>query len=87
MEQLLARVIAVLRRQPPDDIDIVLAVDLAINLAEHRIERAGVGVRLKPKEWSVLAVLPRHPESLVTQGELLQTVWVPEYGSESDYLS
>ena len=86
MDELLARVRAVLRRQRPDDAVIVHAGDLAINLAEHRVARAGVDVHLTPKEWSVLAVLARHPERLVTQAELLQKVWGPEYGAESDYL-
>ena len=43
-------------------------------------------LRLTPTEWALLEVLVRHPGKLVTQRQLLQEVWGPPYGDESNYL-
>jgi two-component system KDP operon response regulator KdpE len=87
MDELLARVRAVLRRRVPEEAgSVVSAGDLTINLADRRVEKDGVLVHLTPKEWSALSVLARSPGSLVTQQELLTKVWGPGYESESDYL-
>jgi two-component system KDP operon response regulator KdpE len=43
-------------------------------------------VRLTPTEWHVVEVLVRHPGKLVSQRQLLQEVWGPQYGSETNYL-
>ena len=87
MDELLARVRALLRRKGPEAEDsVVVAGQLTINLVDRRVERAGELVHLTPKEWSALALLARSPGSLVTQQELLSQVWGPEYGSESEYL-
>ena len=87
MDELLARMRAVLRRHSSEEEHaLVIAGQLSISLAERRVEREGVLVHLTPKEWSALAVLARVPGSLVTQQELLTQVWGPGYESESDYL-
>ena len=43
-------------------------------------------MRLTPTEWQLLEVLVRHQGKLVTQRQLLQDVWGPGYGDESNYL-
>jgi two-component system KDP operon response regulator KdpE len=87
MDELLARMRAVLRRRTPEeDGSIVIAGELTINLAERRVERNAELVHLTPKEWAALAVLARSPGSLVTQIELLTQVWGPGYEAESEYL-
>ena len=43
-------------------------------------------VHLTPTEWSLLEILVRNPGRLVTQRQLLQEVWGPEYGDETNYL-
>jgi two-component system, OmpR family, KDP operon response regulator KdpE len=50
------------------------------------VERDGSQVHLTPTEWHLLEVLVRHPGRLVSQRQLLQTVWGPQYESESNYL-
>jgi two-component system KDP operon response regulator KdpE len=37
----------------------------------------GQAVRLTPLEYKILAVLARHPESIVTQATVLKNVWGP----------
>jgi two-component system KDP operon response regulator KdpE len=53
--------------------------------------RAGVTgpegeVRLTPTEWGLVEVLVRSAGKLVSQRQLLQDVWGPQYGEETNYL-
>ncbi len=43
-------------------------------------------VRLTPTEWRLLEILVQNPGKLVSQRQLLQEVWGPQYGSETNYL-
>jgi DNA-binding response OmpR family regulator len=40
----------------------------------------------QPTEWHVLEVLVRHEGKLVSQRDLLQEVWGPQYETETNYL-
>jgi len=59
------------------------AVDVANDDGAN--DRAG-DIRLTPTEWQLLEVLVRASGRLVTQRQLLQEVWGPQYESESNYL-
>ena len=43
-------------------------------------------IRLTPTEWHLLKVLVSNAGNLVTQRQLLQQVWGPSYGTETNYL-
>ena len=43
-------------------------------------------MHLTPTEWAILEVLVRHPGRLITQRQLLQQVWGPQYERETNYL-
>ncbi|ROR72788.1 response regulator [Bogoriella caseilytica] len=85
VEELLARIEALLRRSDPAS-DTVRSGDLAVDLAAHRVERDGDEVHLTPTEWRMLEVLVRARGALVSQQALLQTVWGPQYARETNYL-
>ena len=89
--ELLARLRVALRHRDQvggsDQAPAVLAVgDLTIDLARHRVEVAGRQVALTPKEFGFLALLARHPARVLTHGAILQEVWGPGYGRETQYL-
>jgi two-component system, OmpR family, KDP operon response regulator KdpE len=88
MDELLARVRAALRRASPGDPEqpIVETDSFTVDLRAHRVTTADGEVRLTPTEWHLLEVLVRHPGQLVTQRQLLQEVWGPAYGTETNYL-
>jgi len=87
MDELLARIRAALRRAPGTAQDPhVEAEGFTIDLDTKRAVRDGVEVHLTPKEWDMVEVLVRHPGRLVSQRQLLQDVWGPEYGTETEYL-
>lgn len=87
MNELLARMRAALRRaQPDEDAPVITTETFTIDLAAKRVTRDDTEVRLTPTEWHLLEVLTRHPGKLVTGKQLLQEVWSPAHGVETNYL-
>ena len=91
VEELLARVRAVLRRTqweiPPQPIgDIKQFGELEIDLSGHVVRLRGTEVRLSPTEFAVLAQLVTHAGKVLTHRMLLQRIWGAEYGGEAEYL-
>jgi two-component system KDP operon response regulator KdpE len=88
LEELLARVRAVLRRALPANISpqLLSAGDVTINCATRRATVCGREVRLTPKEFEVLKTLVGSPNEVLTHRALLQAVWGAEYGEQTDYL-
>jgi two-component system KDP operon response regulator KdpE len=87
ISELLARTRATLRRaQPAPEEPIIETDDLSIDLANQRVSRHGALVHLTPTEWAIVAHLARYPGRLVTQRQLLQHVWGPQYEHETNYL-
>ena len=90
MPELLARVRVALRhhRHPPGEASQseVEVGDLTVDLAGHEVRLAGRVVDVTPKEFDFLALLARHPGRVLTHRTILQEVWGPEYGTESQYL-
>ena len=85
--ELLARLRASLRRHhPTPDEPVVETADFTINLMDRRVTRSGEPVHLTPTEWQIVERLARNPGRLVTQRQLLQDVWGPQYEHETNYL-
>lgn len=90
VEELLARVRAVLRRTQWGAIPLTGGIkrfgDLEIDLEGHIIRLLGMEVRLSPIEFGLLQQLVTNAGKVLTHRMLLQRVWGPEYGGEAEYL-
>ena len=87
MDELLARMRAALRRTTTDDETAVVETDdFVVDLAHRMVRRGDEVVRLTPTEWHLVEVLVRGAGRLVGHRELLQEVWGPSYGRETNYL-
>jgi two-component system, OmpR family, KDP operon response regulator KdpE len=87
MDELLARLLAAVRRaSPAPDEPAVATEDFTVDLAAKRVARDGHDVRLTPTEWGLLEVLVRNRGQLVTQRQLLHEVWGEQYQTEGNYL-
>jgi two-component system KDP operon response regulator KdpE len=87
MDELLARLRASLRRAAPaEDTPTLEAGALVIDRRAKRVTKSGQEVRLTPTEWHLLEVLVGDPGKLISGRQLLQEVWGPAYGEESNYL-
>lgn len=73
--ELLARVRALLRREPLNQSPILQLADLTLNPATHVVERAGVPIALTAKEFSLLAFLMRRANTVLTREMIGEHVW------------
>jgi two-component system KDP operon response regulator KdpE len=87
MGELLARLRAALRRNvPTGEAAVIETPDFTVDLAAKRVTADGGEVRLTPTEWNLVEVLVRNGGKLVSGRQLLQEVWGPQYGEETNYL-
>jgi len=89
MPELLARVRVALRHREAGTAveDAVLEVgDVTVDLAKHEVRVGAEEIDLTPKEFDFLALLARHSGRVLTHRTILQQVWGPQYGTETQYL-
>src|SRR3989449_8710490 len=87
MEELLARIRAALRRASPEEpTPPFISPELQIDFEQRRVTVRGRSVRLTPKEFELLRHLATNPGKPVSHRRLLQAVWGPDYGNETEYL-
>ena len=87
MGELLARLRASLRRPSPDEESPkIVTPHFTIDLSHNKVFNETEEIRLTPTEWHLVEILVRNTGRLVTSKDLLQAVWGPEYGNETNYL-
>lgn len=87
IEELLARIRATLRRHPSADaLPPFVSKELSVDFEQRRVSVGGEEVHLAPKEFEVLRHLIANLGKPVTHRRLLQSVWGPEYGEETENL-
>ena len=87
MEELLARLRAVLRRD--DAAPLPARVDIGgheIDLAARTVRGGAAAVRLTPTQWRLLEILLRHPGQLVATQRLLTEICGPGHERSAHYL-
>jgi two-component system KDP operon response regulator KdpE len=87
--ELLARVRASQRRQRAPGADaagVVAFGDIAVDLHNRRVTKAGQPVRLTPTEYRLLAVLAGNAGRVMTTPQLLRAVWGPNQADNAHYL-
>lgn len=87
--ELLARVRATLRRQrqpAADNAGLIKFGDVAVDLQNRRVSRAGESVHLTPTEYRLLAVLLSNAGRVMTSPQLLRAVWGPSQSGNGHYL-
>jgi two-component system, OmpR family, KDP operon response regulator KdpE len=86
-EELLARIRAALRRAgPAESLPAFVSSDLKIDFENRHVEVKGQAVRLTPKEFDLLRQLVANQGKALPHRRLLQAVWGPDYGDETEYL-
>ena len=86
IDELLARLRAVLRRTTPDGEPVVAVGELVVDLDKRAVSVGGTPVHLTPHEFELLRVLAVNKGKLLTHRTLLREVWGPGYGNESNLL-
>ena len=74
--ELVARVRAVLRRlRPAFGAEIIEYNDISMDLAEYRVSRDGIPIRLAPTEFRLLRHFMEHPGRVFSREQLIDAVW------------
>jgi DNA-binding response OmpR family regulator len=74
MEELVARIEAVLRRRPATPA-MISYEDLTIDIGAHLVRRDGEEIALTPKEFALLEVMARKPNRVFTREMLINILW------------
>jgi len=75
LEELLARVRALLRRPAEQQPDILEAGDLTLDTVNYSVERAGKSVQLTSKEFALLEYMLRNPGRPLSKEVIISHVW------------
>jgi two-component system KDP operon response regulator KdpE len=86
VEELLARLRAALRRSTPQRETVLRIGALELDLEKRLVTVDGKAISLTPTEYELLRLLAENEGKLLTHPMILQRVWGPAYGRESNYL-
>lgn len=75
VEELAARLHALLRRRSGRPLSILQAGGLTVNLLTREVSRNGTPVRLTAREFALLEYLMRSPNRVFTRAQILEHVW------------
>ena len=81
LEELTARIRALLRRREPDSQRILRFADLTVDTASREVRRGARDIQLTTKEYELLVYFLRHPRQVLTREQLLERVWGMEYAA------
>ncbi|GAC1462665.1 MAG: two-component system response regulator UczR [Chloroflexota bacterium] len=83
--ELLLRLQAIARRSSTASRDDRLVIgDLVLNRSAHEVSRAGVPIKVAPKEFAVLEYLMEHPGQVLSRTAILERVWEYDYDGISN---
>jgi two-component system response regulator MprA len=86
LEELLARVRALLRRSGADTGEVLRFADLELDPATHEVRRGGEPIELTRTEFSLLELFLRNPRQVLTRSVIFERVWGYDFGYASNSL-
>ena len=86
VEELLARVHAVLRRSAPDEAreGVLRVADLELDENSHEVTRAGHEIHLTATEFELLRYLMRNERMVLSKAQILDRVWKYDFQGQSN---
>ena len=91
IEELLARIEALLRRAGPPSPTFgasawLQIADLVVNTATREVMRGNQPIELTTKEYELLEYLLRHPRQVLSREQIYAAVWGYDFAGESNVL-
>ncbi len=87
LEELLARLRAILRRQRSDTSLLLRVADLELDLISHVARRAGQEILLTPREFALLELLMTNSPRAVNRTSIIEKVWDQHFDSRTNVLN
>lgn len=86
IEELLARIRALLRRTAADRVKVLEFGDLKLDSRSHKAIRGEREIVLTKKEYDLLDLFMRHPRQVLPREVIFERVWDYDFGGESNVL-
>jgi two-component system, OmpR family, response regulator MprA len=86
LEELLARLRALLRRAAPETDGLMRFTDLELNPATREVKRGGRSIELTRTEFNLLELFMRNPRQVLTRSVIFERVWGYDFGFASNSL-
>jgi two-component system, OmpR family, response regulator MprA len=86
LEELLARVRALLRRTRPDGDGSLTFADLSLDLGTREVRRAERSIELTRTEFNLLELFMRNPRQVLERSLILERVWGYDFGPTTNSL-
>lgn len=87
IDELFARIRAVLRRRKVIESSILKVADLILDKTRHEVMRAGKSIQLTPKEYRILDTLVRNNNQALTRRQLIDEAWGPDFVETNNELN
>ena len=86
LDELTARVRALLRRTQTERIQVYKFADLTMDTGSRQVTRDSRLIQLTAKEYELLELFLRHPRQVLTREVIFDRVWGYDFGGESNVL-
>ena len=86
LEELLARLRALLRRSDPGDGDVLRVGDLTLNPATRQVQRGDAPIELTKTEFQLLELLMLNEGIVLTRETIYERIWGFDFGTSSNSL-
>jgi two-component system response regulator MprA len=86
LDELLARMRALLRRTTPERNQVYQFADLTLDTGSRQVTRGHRLIQLTAKEYELLELFLRHPKQVLTRDIIFDRVWGYDFGGESNVL-
>lgn len=86
INELLARVRAILRRDKAKWVSELKVANLTMDLKTHKVLRGGKRIDLTPKEYALLEYLMRNKEQIVTRTMISESIWDYHFDSMTNVI-
>ena len=86
LQELLARVRALLRRSGSGEGDVLRFADLELDPSTREVRRGGEEIELTRTEFSLLELCLRNPRQVLTRSLIFERVWGYDFGAGSNSL-
>ena len=87
LDELLARMRALMRRYSNGDASLLRFGDVALDRAAREAARGNRRIELTRTEYNLLELFMRHPGEVLTRGQIYERVWDYDFGPLSNSLS
>ena len=86
LEELFARLRAILRRSADGAVEILRFADLELDPSTHEVRRGGDPIELTRTEFSLLELFMLNPRQVLTRSVIFERVWGYDFGPGSNSL-